>query len=248
MKQKSLELKRRPNSSRSEYGSAQPDERRSAALLALQMLHEIRNPLEVLGYLIYLAGQQDQDPHQLQQYLTLAEQNLSTLNRIASQTLHFAELSDGPSPIDLVDLAESALRLHQQTIKSKQIHLVKDLPKGVLAGVYRGQMLHVISNLLVNALESLHPEGTLSIRLRKRSDGLHLLIADNGPGILAEHHQHLFEPFSASKSETGLGVGLALAKQIVEDHSGKLSVRSSTRAGRTGTAFKIYLPTHAENA
>ena len=247
MMQKSLELMQRPHSSRAQDASSRPNERSSAGLVALGVLNEIRNPLEILGYLIYLAEQQAEEPEQVRKYMMLAEEHMTTLNRLASQTLHFAELSGGPTQIDLVDLAESALTLHQQIIESKQIHLVKDLPKGLRAGVYRGQMLHVISNLIVNAIESMDPEGTLSLRLRKRRDGLHLLIADTGHGIPAEHHQRIFEPFFSTKEENGAGIGLALARQIVEDHHGTLSVRSSTRPGRTGSAFKIYLPASAEN-
>ena len=212
------------------------------------MLHEIRNPLEVLRYLVYLAQRQASEPEQVRRYMALAEEHLATLSRIASQTLHFAELSDRPTPNDLVDLAESALLLHQQIIESKQIHLVKDLPKGLLAGVHRGQMLHVISNLIVNALESMDPDGTLSLRLRKRRDGLHLMIVDNGHGIPAEHRQRIFEPFFSTKGRSGAGIGLALARQIVEDHHGTLSMRSSIRPGRAGTAFRIYLPATAQNA
>ncbi len=242
MDQKSLQLDRRPTSSHRAHPFPRPDERRNAGLLALEMLHEIRNPLEALRYLVYLAAQKSDHPEQVQRYMQLADEHLATLSRIASQTLHFAEISEGPAPIDLVDLAESALLMHKQTIESKQIHLVKDLPKGLLTGVYRGQMLHVLSNLIVNALESLDPEGTLSIRLRKRDNGLHLLVVDNGHGIAAEHHSHIFQPFFSTKQKTGAGIGLALARQIVEDHQGKLTMRSSTRAGRTGTAFKVYLP------
>ena len=221
--------------------------RRNARLLAFSVLQEIRNPLEVLGYLVYLAQQESDNPRQVQRYMKMAEEHMATLNRIAGQTLHFGELSDGPTPIDLVDLAESALLLHQQIIESKRIHLIKDLPKGLLAGVYRGQMLHVLSNLIVNSLESMDPEGTLSLRLRKRPDGLHLMIVDNGRGISAEQRQRVFEPFYSTKGRTGGGIGLTLARQIIEDHHGKLSMRSSTLPGRAGTAVKIYLPLGAEN-
>ena len=205
------------------------------------MLHKIRNPLEVLQYLVYLAHQEAENPQQVKRYMQLAEEHLGTLSRIAGQTLHFAELAGGIVPIDLVDLAECALRIHQQTIESKQIHLVRDLPKKLLAGVYRDQMQQVISSLIVNAIESLHPDGTLSIRLRKRRDGLHLMIVDNGHGIAAEHQSRVFEPFYSTKGKKGAGIGLALARQIVEDHHGKLSMRSSVRPGRSGTAFKVYL-------
>ena len=245
MDQKNSQPDRRPSASRGVRTSTRPNEGGKAGMLALEMLHQIGNPLEVLRYLVYLAEQEAEHPEQVKRYMQMAEEHLGTLSRIACQTLHFAEFGDGPSSIDLVDLAECALRMHRQTIESKQIHLVKDLPDGLLAGVYRGQMLQVISSLIVNALESLHPDGTLSIRLRMRGDGLHLMVVDNGHGIATEHQSRVFEPFFSTKGKAGAGIGLALARQIVEDHHGKLSMRSSVRPGRTGTAFKIYLPAEA---
>ena len=246
MDQKSLQPNQRPSSSREGDASRKPVDRSSAGLVALRLLHGIRTPLEVLGYLVYLAKESAESPEEVRQYMQLAEEHMATLNQIASQTLHFGGLTDRPSPMDFVELAEGALLLHQQTIESKQIHLVKDLTKGLVADVYRGQMLHVISNLIVNSLENMDPQGTLSLRLRKRGDGLHLMVVDTGRGIAREHHHRIFEPFFSTKGKAGAGMGLALARQIIEDHRGKISMRSSTRAGRTGTAFKIDLPLLAE--
>ena len=247
MHQKSLDPLRRSGSSQAVHGADVPNKRRNVGLAAFELLQEIRNPLEALGYLAYLAEQQCDDPQRVKLYMRLAHQHLATMNRITSETLHFAEISERPAATDLVDLTESALQMHQQAIQSKQIHLVKELPKGFLAGVHRGQMLHVLSNLIVHALESLNPEGILSIRLRRRSDGLHLLIADNGHGIVAGQDSRRTDPLFSTEGRNGVGFGLALVREIVEDHHGKFSMRSSTRAGRTGTACKIFLPPAEEN-
>jgi signal transduction histidine kinase len=218
------------------------NEREAAGQLALELMHEIRNPLEALGHLVYLVRQDMRNPELLEKYMDLAQEQVTTLNRIASQTLGFARLSTSKKPIDLVNLAEAALRIHQRTIEAKRIHLVKKLPAGLEAEVHSGQILQVVSNLIVNALDSLPDRGTLSIRLHKRDDTFEIIVADNGSGVADEHVDRIFEPFYTTKGDSGNGLGLALAKRIVEDHGGALRMRTSVQPERNGTAFKISLP------
>lgn len=218
------------------------DERALAGQLALEIMHEIRNPLETLGYLNFLALEEAEDPEQVRKYLRLAGEQIETLGRIATQTLGFARVSHATKPIDLVDLAEAALRIHQRTIEARTIHLVKDLPKGMLADAHEGRMLQVVSNLIVNAIDALPENGTLTLRLRKRSGFVHLTVADNGHGIPTEHLDRIFERFFSTKQAAGNGLGLCLSKRIVEEHRGKIGLRTSVRPGRSGTVFKVSLP------
>lgn len=241
----------KPNSSLSgtQEGSQETktDERTTAGQLALEMMHEIRNPLEALSHLTYLTLEEKNDPDKVEKYMLLATEQMKMLNRVASQTLGFARVSDSAKPIDLVDLAEAALRVHRRAIEAKKIHLVKDLPGDVVAEVKQSQMLQVLSNLLHNALDALPDEGTLSLRVRKRADRIHLLVADNGQGIPSEHMERVFEPFFTTKQQAGNGLGLSLSKRIVEDHRGTITIRSSVRPGRQGTVLKISLPAPANS-
>lgn len=218
------------------------DQRATAGLLALEVMHEIRNPLEALGHLTYLAREEADSPENVRKYMDLAEEQLTILNRIAAQTLGFARLSQSPRFIDLVHLAESALRIHRRTIEAKKIHLVKNLPPELMAEVREGKILQVVSNLIVNALEALPNSGTLTLRLRKRGDKVHIVVADNGHGISPEHGARLFEPFFTTKSDSGNGLGLAISRKIVEEHDGTICFRSSTRHGRNGTSFRVCFP------
>lgn len=218
------------------------EERAVAGRLALEVMHEIKNPLEALGHLIYLAAGEADHPERAKKYMSLAEEQMATLAHVASQTLGIARISHVPKPIDLVALAEAALRIHQRAIESKKVHLVKDLPKGIVVPVYTGEMLQVLSNLIVNALDALPTDGTLILRLRKRRGEVQFVIADNGHGIPAEHRNEIFEPFFTTKKDRGNGLGLALSKKIIERHRGRISIRSSVRPGKSGTTFKISLP------
>ncbi len=216
--------------------------RATAGRLAVEVLHEINNPLEVLGHLIYLALEDAEKPEKVRKYLLLAEGQMANLVRISRDTLGFAQQSQKPRRVDLVGVAEAAIRIHQRTIRDKRINLVKDLSEGIEVEIHTGELLHVVSNLIVNALDALPAEGILHLRLRKRLDAIEFVIADNGHGIPPEQNDAVFQPFFSTKVERGTGFGLALSKRIVERHQGRIRLRSSVKPGRSGTVFKISLP------
>ena len=100
---------------------------------------------------------------------------------------------------------EAALRIHQRKIDAKKVHLVKDLPRDLVAEVYAGEMLQVISNLVVNALDALPASGTLCVRIRRQHDKVRFLIADNGHGIPQSMRKRFFSPSSPPKRNVAPG-------------------------------------------
>ena len=218
------------------------DQRVTAGQFALEIMHELRNPLETLSNLNYLILHAADHPDQVRNYARLSEEQLHTLSRIADQSLGFARLSESPKAVDLVDLAEAALRIHQRTVEAKRIHLTKRLPADLIEEVQQGQLLQVFSNLIGNALDALSTEGKLAVRLRRNRERVEIVIADNGPGIPAAHVTKLFQPFFTTKGANGNGLGLSLSKRIVDDHGGKIGVRTSSHPNRSGTVFKVSLP------
>ncbi len=99
--------------------------RATAGQLALEVMHEIKNPLEALGYLIYLASKDADDPEKVRANMESAREQMALLNHVASGTLAWAMKStQPPEPIDLVAVAEAALRLHRRAIEAKQVRLV----------------------------------------------------------------------------------------------------------------------------
>jgi signal transduction histidine kinase len=149
---------------------------------------------------------------------------------------------------NLVELAETAIRIHQRTIDGKNIHLVKKVPSELMAEMHSGEILQVLSNLIVNALDARPHQGTLHLRLCQKQGQLHIVIADNGHGIPAENCKGIFEPYFTTKEEHGTGLGLSLSKKIIERHGGNIAMRSSIRAGKNGTMFKISIPGRREKA
>jgi signal transduction histidine kinase len=218
------------------------EERVPAGQLALEVMHEIRGPLEALSHLAYLALGEADDPAQVRDYIRRAQEQIATLTQIASQTLGFARTSQTPHPGDLVNVAEAALRIHQRAIEEKRVHLVKELPEKLVVDTFTGELLQVVSNVIVNALDALPPNGILRLRLRKRAGEVQFVIADNGHGIPKEKASEIFQPFFTTKDQRGTGLGLAVSKNIVERHKGRISVRSSVRPGKSGPIFKISIP------
>jgi signal transduction histidine kinase len=216
--------------------------RTAPGMLALEMMHEVRNSLDALNNFLYLGLETPGGLEEVRRYIHLAQEQAATLNEITSSSLGFAKSSRSPKPTCLVSLAEAAVRIHKGVIEAKRIQLVKDLPDGLVAEVRGGEILQVVSNLVINALDALPSGGTLHVRLRRRADEAHLLIADNGNGIPKAISAQIFEPFFTTKEEAGTGLGLAFSKRIVEAHRGRIRLRSSVRPGKSGTLFKITLP------
>ena len=214
----------------------------TAGQFAVSVMHEINNPLEAVSNLAYLVNEEAGNPAKVREYIRLIEEQLQSVRTIARQTLSFYRQATVPQPVDLVALAEAALRIHERMISAKQLRLRKDLPVEATAHVYPGEILQAVSNLLANAVDALHENGTLHLRIRKRAQEVHLTIADNGHGIPPETLNKVFQPFFTTKEERGTGLGLAIAKTIVDHHGGRIRPRSSIRDGRTGTAFRISLP------
>ena len=111
-----------------------------------------------------------------------------------------------------------------------------------------GSLRQVFSNLLLNAAHAMPKGGTMHVRVSRANEwtglgrrGLRVTFADNGCGIAAKDLPRITEPFFTTKGTAGTGLGLALVKDTVEKHHGVLRVRSSTKSGRSGSVFAIFL-------
>ncbi len=219
--------------------------------LASSIAHEINNPLEAITNLLFLARSAE-DLEQSREYLAVAETELRRASAITSQTLRFHRQSTRPTYVTCDDLVSTALNILRSRIHNARITVEtrKRANRPVLC--FDGEIRQVVSNLLINAVDAMHPEGgRLITRSREGHDpatqrpGLILTIADTGCGMSPETLSKLFEAFYTTKGIAGTGLGLWISKEIIERHHGRLSVRSSQRPGHTGTVFTIFLPFEA---
>jgi two-component system nitrogen regulation sensor histidine kinase NtrY len=240
----------------SEYNKMLGELERSAALLARseresawremarQVAHEIKNPLTPMRLSIQHLQRalQSGDPRaeELTRRVsqTLLEQ-IDTLSHIATEFSNFAQM---PRPqADVVELGEvlrSAVQLYDAH-EEADFHLA--LP-GSPCPVYadREQLLRVFSNLLKNALQAIPDErrGRIEVSMAAQGQRVQVQVRDNGTGIPEEQQHRVFAPNFTTKS-SGMGLGLALCKNMVEQASG--SIRFSTVPGQ-GTVFTVELP------
>jgi signal transduction histidine kinase len=185
------------------------------------IMHEINNPLEAITNLVYLAHLQADDPDRVRDYLRQAEEQLAIVQSIARKTLDFYREKQVVSDVDLVELLEVALRIHTKHISNKRIDIQRRIPEKLIIQGNSSELLEVLSNLIVNALEALSSHGTLYIRLRSGKDEARMTVADNGCGI-PDERRSLFEPFHTGKRENGTGLGLWLSKGLIEKHHGRI--------------------------
>jgi two-component system, NtrC family, sensor histidine kinase HydH len=169
-------------------------------------------------------------------------QEISRINQIVTDLLQTAR----PHPpkvhkSDLNTTVEHAVMLGRQQALAKSIAIAlhKD-PSLPLVEHDSDQIHQVLLNLLLNALQAIGPEGKVEVTLRQQGTNVMVEVADNGRGIRPEDLPNIFRPFYTTKGE-GTGLGLSLARRIVEDHQGRIDVSSAVGHG---TTFSVILPLH----
>ncbi|HUM05055.1 MAG TPA: ATP-binding protein [Terriglobales bacterium] len=217
----------------------------TAGRLAATMAHEINNPLEAVLNLLYLVRN---DPSQAEQYLSMAEQEVGRVARLAQQTLGLVRDSSVLGRMDPATIMDEILQLYASRLDSKRIQVVRRYRGSSQISGYSGEVRQLLANLLVNAVDAMPDGGCLQVRVaewRRMSDdreGIRLTVADNGSGIPRQSLRRLFEPFYTTKQDSGTGLGLWVSRGIVQKHGGSIRVRSRTDGPHRGTVFSVFLP------
>jgi signal transduction histidine kinase len=223
----------------------------TAVRMAAVLAHEINNPLAAVMNLLFLVQTTPQLPEAAHRYVEMADNELKRIAHITRQTLGFYRESSAPTAFLLVTLLNSVMDLLQAKMVSTQVVVESQCDDLLQISATFGELRQVIANLVLNSLDALGEDGRVTLRAcrsRNPLDGssrIRITVADNGQGISAEALPRIFEPFFTSKGATGNGLGLWVAKQIIEKHAGSIWVRSRTCEPH-GTTFSIVLPERAE--
>jgi len=213
--------------------------------MAAAIAHEINNPLESLMNLIYLARQNSPEG-KAAAYLMTAEQELERVSHLARQTLGYYRDDGKPAELHLRGLIENVLSVYNSRLTATGIAVESHYNDLRRITVSKGEMIQVFSNIIANALDAMPDGGVLRISTRKvigaRGDGIQVLIQDTGVGIKTEHLPKIFDPFFTTKGSLGTGIGLWVARQLVEKRGGQIVVASNTEKGNSGTAITVFLP------
>jgi len=206
--------------------------------LSSKVFHEIRNPVSAIGGLSNLLLKKDV-PEEIRAYLKTILKEAERLERVLEDLFEFIRpVTLKKEPVRLFSLLQTALSLLHSEFRRAGVHV--SLEGGdfdPLVLVDRDEMLLVFIHLIKNALEAMPHGGTIHIRIEDHS-GVRVKIADSGCGIPQAYLQRVTEPFFTTKTY-GSGLGLSVAKRIIELHGGALTLR---RIEPTGTEVEVYLP------
>lgn len=225
--------------------AAQPTERRLLQLgrALREVAHQVRGPLgavHLYGRLLREQVAPGTPAEHITRKLLSSVVHLSTL---LEDLLLFAETGEpNRRPCYLLDVLEEALGFAEPYLQDRGIHLTR-LYAGELEVVRADARLlaSAFLNLVLNAVEAMPEGGELVVSLRRapeRAGFQEVRIEDTGPGFSAAALGHLFEPFYSEK-RTGLGLGLAVARRIVEAHGGHIEAGNRARGGARVT---VHLP------
>jgi signal transduction histidine kinase len=207
--------------------------------LAAGLAHEIRNPLAGIAGVMDIIGRDLPATSPARDVLKDVREEVLRINRIVTDLLETARPK--PPQMQLADInttAEHALMFAREQAKSKPIHF--EFCKIELPPIEHdpAQIHQVLLNLILNAIQAIDGPGTVSVSVGRHEKSATVEVRDTGPGIPPAALASIFRPFFTTKGH-GTGLGLSLAKRIVEDHGGHIEVVSSP--GR-GCAFTVYLP------
>src|SRR5579863_2433234 len=208
--------------------------------LATGLAHEIRNPLAGIAGVIEIAGRDLPQASPARAVVKEVRQEIARINHIVTDLLQTAR----PHPptvrkSDLNTTVEHAVMLGRQQALARSVMIALHKDPTLPDVEHDGDQIHqVLLNLLLNALQAIDLEGRIDVTLRAQDGMAAVDVADNGRGIDPETLPNIFRPFYTTKGD-GTGLGLSLARRIVEDHQGRIDV---TSALGQGTTFTVLLP------
>ncbi len=217
--------------------------------LASSIAHEINNPLEAVINLLYLV-KTSTSLDEVRTYALLAETELARVADITVQTLRFHRQQTAAVAVDLNEVIPAVLRLYTARFVARRVEVKLKLLPSPTPMLLEGDIRQVLNNLVRNAYDAMPVGGKLYMRLRAArcmktgQDGVRIMVADTGTGILPKMRKTMFEPFHTSKEVTGTGLGLWISKGIVEKHGGRIQMKSrwAEDGVGSGTVFSVWLP------
>ena len=213
--------------------------------------HELRTPLNALRLWSGVLRQRPLDPDTLARGIDTIDRNAALQAQLIDDLLDISRIASGKlrlqmGPIELQAVIESAVETVRASAEAKHLTLLRTLDPDV--GPVLGdatRLQQVMWNLLSNALKFTPVGGRIEIGLRQRGDDAEVTVQDTGQGIAPALLPHIFDRFrqgdsSATRPQGGLGLGLAIARQLVELHGG--TIRAESPGEGRGTTFTVTFP------
>lgn len=216
--------------------------------LAMNLAHEIRNPLNAAVLQLHLLNRNldrletdDKARSALKDRVRIVGDEIGRLNRLLTEFLELARPRGiAHEPVHLPRLVDEVLDLEEESARGRGITIVRDVPvDGCVAIGDREKLKQVMINLVVNAIEAMKQGGTLTVSVRPDGERVVMTVEDSGPGIASDLLANVFDPFFTTK-EAGTGLGLSIVRKIVDQHYGDVEIESER--GR-GARVTVSIPT-----
>lgn len=209
--------------------------------------HDLRSPLTAIA--VSAANLRSQVPTAFhRRHLDIITRSVDRTNRLICDILDVTRIDSGqklsiePGFLEVEPLVSSLVESFRPQAE-KHIQEIECVVDPALSPLYadHDRLLQVLSNLLGNAIKFTPEGGRVSVRVREEADGIEFSVSDTGPGIAAADIEHIFDPYWQVErtARLGTGLGLTIAKGIVDGHGGRLSVESTPGEGST---FRFILP------
>lgn len=216
--------------------------------LVVYLAHDLKTPLtSVIGYLELLRDEADIPPALRQKYLAIATTKALRLEDLINEFFEITRFSMHglvlePAKINLTRMLEQLSSEFLPLLQEKQLTLETDLAPDLEMSADPGKLERVVDNLLRNAVSYSYPDSAILLAARREEEGVLLTVQNRGDTIPEHKRTRIFEQFyrldTARSSGGGAGLGLAIAKEIVELHGGAIGVES----GEGLTTFTVALP------
>ncbi|MBV8342942.1 MAG: response regulator, partial [Gammaproteobacteria bacterium] len=224
-------------------------DRRKEEFLAV-LAHELRNPLAPIAAGLELLRKLPDDTALVQRVSATMARQTKQLVRLVDDLLEVVRINEDKltlriQPVSVDEVVRDALAVISPTMESLEHELTLEMPKEPLTiEGDAARLTQVISNLLNNAARYTPPRGKILVRLRRDEDKVHISVQDNGRGLNSQALKNVFEMFYQAResglNSTGLGIGLTLAKKLVEMHGGTIVAESA--GPNRGSTFTVTLP------
>ena len=222
----------------------------SVGFLAAGVAHEINNPLASIaicaesleGRIGGLLTDGNAEQEVIRNYLQMIQTEAFRCKEITEKLLDFSRMGEVKrQTTELGELVRGVIDIigHVDKYHDKKVEFVAAEP--VIVSANPQELKQVVLNLLANGLDSLAPEGTVQVSVRRQRNEAEIVFADNGCGMTPEVLEHLFEPFfTRRRGGQGTGLGLSIVYRIVADHEGTIEVHSD--GPERGSTFRVRLP------
>jgi len=205
--------------------------------VAAKVAHEIRNPLvSVGGFAKRLEKKLDGN---LKEYTEIIVREVDRLENILREILGFVkDVRLAKERVDLNTIVDDVITLMKSAMEDRGVLLIKDFTEPVEVFIDPNRVREAILNILANAIQSTVGRGSIYVRTYVEDKSAVLEIKDTGKGIPESDLPFVFDPFFTTKA-SGTGLGLAITNRIIQEHKGRIEVKSKVGAG---SIFKVYIP------